>query len=138
MEVFDVGRVCTKTTGKDAGKKCAVVEVIDQNYVLVDGDVKRKRCNIKHLKPTANIIKIKKGATSILVAPCDSECKPTSSVSSQNAPKVSPKIKIAPKIKNARKNSSERHKPNTIRSSVMSLSDNFHLWLIFNGVIVFF
>lgn len=60
--LFDVGRVCEKTSGKEAGKKCVVVDVVDQNYVLVDGNVKRRRVNVNHLKPTDQVVKIKKGA----------------------------------------------------------------------------
>ena len=60
--LFDVGRVCIKKTGKEKGRKCAVVEVVDQSYVLVDGDVKRRRVNIKHLEPQDQIVKITKGA----------------------------------------------------------------------------
>jgi len=48
----DIGRVCVKTAGREAGKKCVVVDVIDETYVLVSGpEVRRRRCNIKHLEP---------------------------------------------------------------------------------------
>ena len=61
--IFDIGRVCVKKTGREAGKKCVVVDVIDQNFVLIDGEVKRRRCNILHLEPTAQKLDIKKGAS---------------------------------------------------------------------------
>ncbi|MFC2174951.1 50S ribosomal protein L14e [archaeon] len=60
--LFDVGRVCEKTAGKERGMKCVIVDVIDQNFVLVDGEVKRKRVNVNHLKPLDEVVKIKKGA----------------------------------------------------------------------------
>ncbi|MCK4327826.1 MAG: 50S ribosomal protein L14e [Candidatus Diapherotrites archaeon] len=60
--LFDVGRVCEKTTGREKGKKCVIVNVIDQNFVLVDGETKRKRVNVSHLKPLDQVVKIKKGA----------------------------------------------------------------------------
>ena len=64
MSVYDIGRVCVKTTGREAGKYCVVVDVIDKNYVLIDGlNVRRRRANYKHLEPIADIIKIKKGAS---------------------------------------------------------------------------
>ncbi|MCD4740403.1 50S ribosomal protein L14e [archaeon] len=64
MQVFEVGRICNKIRGREAGEKCTVVEVIDEKYVLVDGpNVKRRRCNIGHLEPTNQKITIKKGAT---------------------------------------------------------------------------
>jgi len=69
MQVFEVGRVCTKAKGKEAGEKCTVVEVIDENFVLVDGPkVKRRRCNIRHLEPTAEKLSIKKGSSKKEVA----------------------------------------------------------------------
>ncbi|MCD6522865.1 MAG: 50S ribosomal protein L14e [Candidatus Diapherotrites archaeon] len=61
--MFDIGRVCVKKTGREAGKKCVVVDVIDQNFVLIDGEVKRRRCNILHLEPTTQKLDIKKGAS---------------------------------------------------------------------------
>lgn len=61
--MIDVGRVCMKTAGRDAGKIVAVVDKIDDNFVMIDGNVKRKRCNIAHLEPLQEVIKIKKGAS---------------------------------------------------------------------------
>lgn len=62
--LFEVGRVCVKTRGREAGKECVVVDIIDENYVLVDGPkVKRRRCNVRHLEPTPRKINIKKGAS---------------------------------------------------------------------------
>ncbi|MEM0358726.1 MAG: 50S ribosomal protein L14e [Candidatus Hadarchaeales archaeon] len=47
-----MGRVCVKLAGKEAGRKCVVVEVLDDTYVVVVGKgVKRRRCNVKHLEP---------------------------------------------------------------------------------------
>ena len=64
MTVFDVGRVCTKVRGREAGEKCVVVDVVDEKYVLVDGPrIKRRRCNIRHLDPTNQKVAIKKGAS---------------------------------------------------------------------------
>ncbi len=61
--MLDVGRLCVKTAGKDAGKMVVVVDAMDSNFVVVDGPVKRKRCNIRHLEPTQRMIKLKKGAS---------------------------------------------------------------------------
>jgi len=67
-KVYDVGRICVKIAGREAGKKCVVVDIINENFVLVTGPksvtgVKRRRANIKHLEPTPNKVVIKKGAT---------------------------------------------------------------------------
>ncbi|WP_423792342.1 50S ribosomal protein L14e [Methanocaldococcus indicus] len=63
MAAIEVGRVCIKTSGREAGKVCVIVDVIDKNFVLVDGEVKRRRCNIKHLEPTDKKVDIQKGAS---------------------------------------------------------------------------
>ncbi len=68
VRVFDVGRICVKTAGREAGRKCVVVDIIDENFVLVTGPkaltgVKRRRANIKHLEPTPYKIDIPKGAS---------------------------------------------------------------------------
>lgn len=60
--MFDIGRVCLKIAGRDAKNYCVVVEVIDDNFVLVDGQTRRKRCNVKHLEPTSKTVKVSKGA----------------------------------------------------------------------------
>ena len=68
MPAIEVGRICVKTLGREAGKKCIIVETIDQNFVLITGpkaitSVKRRRANINHIEPTNEMIEIKKGAT---------------------------------------------------------------------------
>ena len=59
--MFKIGRLCLKIAGRDAGLKCLVVEVIDDNYVLIDGQTRRRKCNIKHLEPLDKVLKVKKG-----------------------------------------------------------------------------
>jgi large subunit ribosomal protein L14e len=61
--MMEVGRICMKIAGRDANNMCVVVEMLDNNYVLIDGETRRKKCNIKHLEPTNKVIKIKAGAS---------------------------------------------------------------------------
>lgn len=61
--MFEVGQVCLKIAGRDAGKKCAVVEVIDDKYVLIEGETRRRKCNVAHLEPIALKLDISKGAS---------------------------------------------------------------------------
>ena len=64
MSVYDIGRICVKTTGREAGKYCVVVDIIDKNYILIDGlTIRRRRANYKHLEPISETIDIKKGAS---------------------------------------------------------------------------
>jgi len=66
--MFDVGRICMKTAGREAGKFCVIVDVLEEGFVLVTGPkavthVKRRKCNIEHLEPTPEVIKIGKNAS---------------------------------------------------------------------------
>ncbi len=61
--MLDIGRLCVKTAGREAGQKCVIVEVIDDNFAIVDGNLRRKRCNIAHLEPLKDAIEISKGAS---------------------------------------------------------------------------
>ncbi len=58
--IFDIGRVCIKLAGRDANNYAVVVDVIDNNFVLIDGNVRRKKCNVKHLEPLDIVLKIDK------------------------------------------------------------------------------
>ena len=59
MAAIEVGRVCVKTAGREAGEKCAIVEIIDENFVEVIGEsVKNRRCNINHLEPLDETIEV--------------------------------------------------------------------------------
>jgi len=60
MPAIEVGRICVKTAGREAGEKCVIVEVIDDKFVEVIGtSVKNRKCNIKHLEPLEQAIEIK-------------------------------------------------------------------------------
>jgi large subunit ribosomal protein L14e len=65
---MEVGRICVKTVGREAGKKCIIVDIVDKNFVLITGpktvsNIKRRRANINHLEPTQEKIDINRGAT---------------------------------------------------------------------------
>jgi len=63
MSVYDIGRIVVKTLGREAGHYCVIVDIIDKNYILIDGlKVRRRRVNYKHIISTPDIINIKKGA----------------------------------------------------------------------------
>lgn len=60
MPAIEVGRVCVKIAGREAGEKCVIVEVIDDKFVEVVGtSIKNRRCNIRHLEPIDQIVEIK-------------------------------------------------------------------------------
>lgn len=66
MAAIEPGRVIVKTAGREALLKAVIVDLIDQNFVLISGagisPIKRRRCNIKHLRPLDLIVDIKRGA----------------------------------------------------------------------------
>jgi len=67
MPAIEVGRVCIKVRGREAGRKCVIVDIIDENFVLITGPksltgVKRRRANIDHIEPLDKKINIRKGA----------------------------------------------------------------------------
>ncbi|MBI4447342.1 50S ribosomal protein L14e [Candidatus Woesearchaeota archaeon] len=60
---LEVGRLCVKLAGRDSGNNCVIVDVVDKNHVLIDGNVRRRKCNITHLMPLDKILGIKKNAS---------------------------------------------------------------------------
>ena len=68
MPAIEVGRICVKILGREAGKKCVIIDLVDKNYVLVTGpkavtEIKRRRANINHLELTQEKIEINRSAT---------------------------------------------------------------------------
>lgn len=61
--MFDIGRVCLKLAGRDAGQKCVVVDVLEGKYVLIDGMTRRRKCNTLHLEPLTDKLEITKNAS---------------------------------------------------------------------------
>jgi large subunit ribosomal protein L14e len=65
---MEIGRICIKTLGREAGKKCVIVDLVDKNFVLITGPkaitgIKRRRANINHLRITQEKIDINRGAS---------------------------------------------------------------------------
>ena len=68
MPAIEVGRICVKLTGREAGRKCVIVDLIDKSFILVTGPktvtgIKRRRTNINHIEPLEDKIAIKRGAS---------------------------------------------------------------------------
>ncbi|MEK6886860.1 MAG: 50S ribosomal protein L14e [Nanoarchaeota archaeon] len=59
---MEIGRVCIKLAGRDAGNVAVVVDNVDDKFVLIDGNVRRRKCNVMHLEPLDEVLKIKKNA----------------------------------------------------------------------------
>ncbi|MHA1770808.1 MAG: 50S ribosomal protein L14e [Candidatus Thorarchaeota archaeon] len=68
MTLYETGRVCVKTMGREAGSYCVVIQQMDGKFVMITGPkkingVRRRSCNIRHLEPLDIKIDIKEGAS---------------------------------------------------------------------------
>jgi large subunit ribosomal protein L14e len=68
MPAIEVGRICVKLAGRETGRKCVIIDVMDKSFVLITGPqkatgVKRRRVNINHVKPLQEKIDIPRGAS---------------------------------------------------------------------------
>jgi large subunit ribosomal protein L14e len=68
MPAIEVGRICVKLAGREAGRKCVIVDLIDKSFILLTGPktvtgIKRRRTNINHIEPLEDKIAIKRGAS---------------------------------------------------------------------------
>ena len=67
MTLYNIGRVCVKTVGRETGSYCVIVDEMEGRFVVVTGpkhvsSVRRRKCNIRHLEPLKMEIPIEKGA----------------------------------------------------------------------------
>jgi large subunit ribosomal protein L14e len=64
MGAIEVGSICVKRKGREAGRKAVVIDVLENQFVLIDGvNVKRRKCNARHLVPLGEKAALKKGAS---------------------------------------------------------------------------
>lgn len=57
---MEIGQICIKIAGRDAGKLCIVVDNKDKK-VLVDGEVRRRWINPNHIEPTIKKAELQTG-----------------------------------------------------------------------------
>jgi large subunit ribosomal protein L14e len=92
MVAIEVGRICVKTAGRETGKRCVIVDVIDKNYVLITGPksltgVKRRRTNVDHMQATEEKIELKRDATDEDVLKALEKAKKTTAAKAKAEPK---------------------------------------------------
>ena len=68
MPAVEVGRICVKLAGREAGRKCVIIDIIDKNFVLITGPkavtgIKKRRANVNHVEPLREKIRVKRGAS---------------------------------------------------------------------------
>ncbi len=67
MVAFEIGTIVVKTSGREAGRKAVITDIVDQNYVVITGPkdisgIRPRRSNLAHLEPTTEKIEISRGA----------------------------------------------------------------------------
>jgi large subunit ribosomal protein L14e len=73
VPAIEVGRICVKQFGREQGKKCVIIDLMDKSFILVTGPkklngVKRRRVNLNHVAPLEDKIEINRGASDDEVA----------------------------------------------------------------------
>lgn len=63
MSLYEIGALCMKTVGRDAGKKCIIIQHLEEPYVLIDGETRRRKANKSHLEPLGKILEVKEKAS---------------------------------------------------------------------------
>ncbi len=59
---MEIGQLAIKIAGRDAGRECLIVQKIDDNFVMVDGNTRRRKCNVDHLEFSSQRAQLKEGA----------------------------------------------------------------------------
>jgi large subunit ribosomal protein L14e len=56
MALLDIGRVCRKTRGRDAGRYCVIVEKGKEGFTVEGADNKKAKTSGAHLEPTPWVV----------------------------------------------------------------------------------
>jgi len=65
MALLDLGRVCRKTRGRDAGAFCVIVGREDGKIVVSGADAKKNTTSARHIEPTPFVVDTKDVAASL-------------------------------------------------------------------------
>ncbi|MFQ5620841.1 MAG: hypothetical protein ACE5FT_03285 [Candidatus Nanoarchaeia archaeon] len=99
--MLEIGRVCIKIAGRDAGMKCVIVDIDGDSYVI-DGQTRRRKVNGLHLEPLTDKVDVKKGASHTdavkALKGLGIDCKESKPRKAAERPRKVRKVK-APKVK---------------------------------------
>ena len=108
-----IGRICLKIAGRDSGKLCVIIDTLDNKYVMIDGETRRKKCNLSHLEFIDKKVDISKNASHEEVVKVFKELKieikettPKKAAARQKKKRVLPRKKVV-KVKKAETKSAE-------------------------------
>jgi len=62
MALLDIGRVCRKTAGRDAGGFCVITGKVKDGFTVEGTDASKKKISGAHLEPTPWLVKGKDAA----------------------------------------------------------------------------
>ena len=73
MPAIEIGRICVKVRGREAGRKCVIIDIVDENFIVITGPknltgVRRRKANVSHIEPTDKKVEIERGASDEAVA----------------------------------------------------------------------
>lgn len=63
LAMLEIGRVCIKLRGRDAGSRVVIVDLLKDAAMIEGKGTKKSKCNPRHLFPTDKKADIKKGAS---------------------------------------------------------------------------
>lgn len=68
MPAIEIGRICVKLSGREAGRKCVIIDLTDKSFVMITGPksvtgIKRRRVNINHIEPLQDKIEVARGVS---------------------------------------------------------------------------
>ena len=105
MSIYNIGRICVKLAGRDAGQKCVVLSEVKEGKVLVDGATRRREVNTSHLEPLSDIVSVAAGASTAEVSkvlePLGVKVRETKAKKAGSRPRHVKKVKKGGKAKAA-------------------------------------
>lgn len=60
--MIEVGRLCVKIAGRDSRQRCVIIDILDKDMVLIDGQTRRRKCNVAHLEPLEEVLTVARNA----------------------------------------------------------------------------
>jgi len=58
--IMSIGRVCVKVKGRDSGNYCVVVDKSGYSVVIEGKNIKRSKCNVRHLEPLPFVLEVQR------------------------------------------------------------------------------
>jgi large subunit ribosomal protein L14e len=68
VPAIEIRRICVKQDGREQGKKCVIVDIMDKSFILVTGPknltgIKRRKANLEHVLVLEDKVEVRRGAS---------------------------------------------------------------------------